>query len=176
MARMLMRRHILVATLSVLVAGSPSFGASLGSPAHDFRADLGAPSWEEHLVRTSTLRWKPLRSRDSALLAARASALETSSLDGRVCAVAIWCERRLSNADTAHLAQRFFSRRYRAADFAKPLHPGPSRIYKLSHGGTVLVNEHGKQDVVVIGDNCYWRNLDIFDGEAAKVRPPTSEP
>jgi hypothetical protein len=46
----------------------------------------------------------------------------------------------------------------------------------LSAGGSVIVNKHGKQDVVVIGDDCYWKNQEVFDGERAKVRPPTSEP
>ena len=170
-----MRRNILISILSVIVSGASAVAAaSLGSAPHDFRADFGAPSFQEQLVRTSTLRWKPLRSHDSALVEGRVSALETSSFDGRVCAVVLWCERRLSKADTARLAQRFLGRSYRAADFNKPRWAGAdSTIYHLSAGGTVLVNKHGKQNVVVIGDNCYWRNQDVFDREAAKVRPPT---
>ena len=170
-----MRTNILICILSVIVSGASCVcAASLGSAPDDFRTDFGKPSFEERLVRTSTLRWNPLRSKESVLMAARVSALETSSLDERVCAVAIWCERRLSNADTARLARRFLGRIYRAADFNKPRWAGAeSTIYDLSAGGTVLVNKHGKQNVVVIGDNCYWRNQEVFDGEAAKVRPPT---
>jgi hypothetical protein len=170
-----MRRNIFISILSAIVSGASSVAAaSLGSAPHDFRVDFGTPSFQEQLVRISTLRWKPLRSHESALVAARVSALETSSLDGRVCAAAVWCERRLSKADTARLARRFLGRSYHAADFNKPRWAGAeSTIYDLSAGGTVLVNKHGKQNVVVIGDNCYWRNQDVFDGEAAKVHPPT---
>src|SRR5205085_6831884 len=118
-----MRRNTSISILSVIVFAASSVGAaSLGSAPQEFRADFGTPSFDEHLVRTSTLRWKPLRSHDSALVAARISALETLSLDERVCAVVVWCERHLGRAATARLIHRFLGTAYRAADLDTPRH------------------------------------------------------
>src|SRR5687767_3521922 len=103
-----MRRLFLLTIASLLSSGVSLFAAaSIGSTAREFRTELGRPSCEEHLVRTATLRWKPLRSSEPSLTAAKASALSVSLLDGHASEVTIWCERRLSNADTARLAQRF---------------------------------------------------------------------
>jgi hypothetical protein len=171
-----MRRLTLLILSSLLISHGTAHAASLGSTAAEFRSQFGPTSFEEQLVRTSTLRWKPLRTRENMLTVAKASALEVNLLDGHGCAVAIWCERRVNNSDVARLARWFFGQQYHASDFRKPWREYLiTRIYKLRDGGTVLVNEHGKQNVIVIGSRAYWQNTDVFNGEAAKVRPPTSE-
>ncbi len=112
---------------------------------------------------------------EPALREARAFALEAAALDGAICQLAVRCRRSLSNAETARLAQRFLQRRYRATDFAASRRSFPERTYySLRQGDDVACGPHKNHFIVVISNRTYRRNVDIFDREAARVRPPES--
>ena len=103
------------------------------------------------------------------------SSFETSAIDGAVCQVVARSRRSLSDAETAKIAQRFFQRRYRAADFvAARRQYGEQVEYKLHDGDYVKTAPYDGKYIVVVSSKTYWRNIEVFDREAAKVRPPTS--
>ena len=157
----------------VLCSTSCFAGPRLGSTLAEFTSLFGAPGFSEDLGRTSTFRWKRLRGREPVLTAVAAASFEVSALDGIVSEVVVRCKHPLSDAETALLASRFL-RRYRAADFSKPSGSKDYKIYSTRDGAFVTVGEHRGRSVVVIRDASQQRNQDIFDREAAKVRPPTS--
>jgi hypothetical protein len=160
--------------VAILVCCTSCFAAPrLGSTLDEFASHFGAPAYREHLVRTSSVRWKRLQGRERVLSAVAAVSLEVSALDGTVSQIVVRCKRPLTDAETALLARRFL-RRYRAADFAKPSGSEDYKVYRTRDGGFVTVGEHRGKSVVVLRDASQQRNQDIFDREAAKVRPPTS--
>lgn len=145
----------------------------LGSTLAEFTSYFGAPAYRQRLVRTSTLRWKRLQGREPVLTTVAAASFEVSALDGTVSEIVVRCKHPLSDAETALLAHRFL-RRYRAADFSKPSGSEDYKVYRTRDGGFVTVGEHRGKSVVVLRDASQQRNQDIFDREAAKVKPPTS--
>ena len=160
-----------VCLLASRADGEPQLGSRL--PA--FYRAFGKPSFQEHLGRTSNLRWSSLRAQDATLAAADVFALETSAIDGVVCQVVARSRRSLSGAETAKIAQRFFQHRYRGADFAAARQRyGEQAEYKLHDGDYVKTAPYDGKFVVVVSSKTYWQNVDVFDREAAKVRPPTS--
>lgn len=157
-------RVFLVPFAALLLYGTRADAETLlGSRLTEFYHVLGKPSYHEHLGRTANVRWTPLRSSDAALLAARAFALEVEGIDGVVCRVVVRCRRPLSDAETTRIAQRFFPRRYIERT-----------RYKPNDGDYVDSGPSDNGHIVVVSDKTYWHNVEVFDGEAAKVRPPTS--
>lgn len=169
-------RVFLVPFAALLLDGTRADAETLlGSRLTEFYHVLGKPSYHEHLGRTANVRWTPLRSSDAALLAARAFALEVEGIDGVVCRVVVRCRRPLSDAETTRIAQRFFPRRYGAAAFAAVRRRYIERTrYKLKDGDYVDSGPSDNGHIVVVSDKTYWHNVEVFDGEAAKVRSPTS--
>lgn len=145
----------------------------LGSRIDDFRSLWGPPSDEESLIRTATLKWNRLPANGESIVPG-VFAAEVAFLDGTACEIALRSRQRITTRKVAELAKPFLTT-FRSADFAKPKSDlNGFRIYELSEGNVVLVNKHERHNVIVIMDKCYLRNQDVFDGEAAKVRPPTS--
>jgi hypothetical protein len=145
----------------------------IDSTVDEFRAAFGTPSYEEKLVRTATRRWKPLRPRDAQLLAAEASAIEVFSLDEIACVIVLRCKRAFSNVDVSQFAQRFL-RHYHAADFEQRIPEDGYKVYRTAYGDFVTANRHERETVLVISSALWKRNEEVFDREAARVRPPTS--
>ncbi len=175
MAHRLFRASLLLCLASCLFSARVDAMVRLGSRVTEFHASYGTPSFQENLGRTSNLHWRPLRTHEALLREARAFALEVAALDGAVCQVAVRCGRSLSNAETARLAQHFLRRRYRAAEFAAARRGFPERIYyKLKHGDYVASGPFQSYYIIVVSNGTYSRHIDVFDREAARVRPPAS--
>ena len=171
-----MFRVLLIASAAVSLLGSRADAdTQLGRQLSDFYRAFGKPSFQEHLGRTSNVRWSPFRAQDATLASANVFAVEASAIDGVVCQVVARSRRSLSDAEAARITQRFFQRRYRVADFAAARKRFPQRTwYRLRDGDYVDAKPHDGRYIVVVSSKTYWQNIDVFDREAAKVRPPTS--
>lgn len=142
----------------------------LGSSLDDFRSAWGPPIREETLVRTARLAWR-WSGETNQLLSTGIFEAEVSFLDGIACEIVLRSEQQITSLKLAKLAKRVLPT-FRSEDFAKPMnHFG---TYRLSDGTFVWANKHEKHTVIVIKGPGYTRNEDLFDREAAKVRPPTS--
>jgi hypothetical protein len=169
----------------LLFTGRTNADTVLGSRLTEFYQVFGKPSYQEHLGRTSEVQWTPPQRQDPALAATGVFAIEIAALAGVVCLVVVRCHRRLSSAETVRVAQRFFGRRYRVADFAADRGNDPERTrYKLTDGDHVEAGPHGiffrgrrlcqeNHYFVIIRNKTYWHSIDVFDQEAAKVHRPT---
>lgn len=146
--------------------------ARLGATIDDFRSRWGRPSHQEILTRTATLRWTTA-SRGQSLVPG-VFAVEVAFLDRTACEIVLRSKERIARIAIARLAQPFLPR-LNANGFAKPKSDvNGIRIYELADGTTVSVKEHQGHTVIVIKGECLMRNQEVFDREAAKVRPPTS--
>jgi hypothetical protein len=147
--------------------------ARLGATIDDFRSRWGSPSHEEILVRTATLRWNHQKARSKSVLPG-VFAVEVAFLDKIACEIVLRSRQRTTLDKIVRLAEPVLAH-FRATDFAKPRSDvNGIRIYDRKDGTSVSVKEHGGHMIIVIKGQCYLRNEDVFDREAAKVRPPTS--
>lgn len=152
---------------------SSSTEARLGSSIDDFLSAWGTPSDEESLVRTANLKWKRLPASFESIVP-DVFAAEVAFLDGIACEIVLRSKQRITRDKMIRLAKPILPH-FRAADFAKPRSDvNGIRIYALEDGTSVSVNEHKGYFVIVIKGQCYLGNEEVFDREAAKVRPPTS--
>ena len=175
----------LCAVLSLFVARIDA-GTVLGSRLTEFYKVFGKPSYREDLGRTSEVQWTPPQRAKSGLAAARVVSMEVSVLDGVVCFVGLRCHRRLTDSETIRLAQLFLGRPYPAASFVAERRPDPETTeYTLTDGDHVKAGPHGiyfrgrrichdDHYFVMITNRTYWRNNEVFDEEARKIFPPTS--
>lgn len=149
-------------------AGTLFADTRVGSSINNFRSSWGSPSSEETLVRTATLKWS-LRPNGKSI-APGVFAVEVAFLDGIACEIVLRSQRRMTPSKLVELTKPF-----RSADFLKPQSEMREvETLKLSDGTLVWANKHEGHTVIVIKGPCYIRNEDVFDREAAKVRPPTS--
>ena len=145
----------------------------LGSSIDDFRSLWGPPSNEESLVRTANLKWNRHPGKAESMVPG-VFAIEVAFLDGIACEIALRSKQQITPNKLVQLAKPFLTA-FRHADFAKPKSDSNGfLIYELSDGTFVSVNKHAGHRVIVITGPSYIRNQDVFDGEAAKVRLPTS--
>lgn len=142
----------------------------LGSSINDFVSTWGPPSDEETLGRTANLKWKNLTASGESIMPG-IFGIEVAFLDRIACQIVLRSEQRITRQRLTKLVKPFLSA-FQKADFAKPLNE--SRTYKLSDGTLVWANKHKRHSVLVIKGPGYIRNENLFDMEAAKVRPPTS--
>jgi hypothetical protein len=145
----------------------------LGDGMSDFRSRWGQPSHQEILTRTATLRWNGKNSRSESLVPG-VFAVEVAFLDRTACQIVLRSKQRKPRLAMARLAKPVLPR-FRATDFAKPKSDvNGIQIYELADGTSVSVKEHQGHTVIVIKAECFRRNEDVFNREAAKVRRPTS--
>lgn len=145
----------------------------LGSSIDAFRTAWGSPIREEMLVRTATLTWRAAGQSNEEFPTGIFEA-EVSFLERIACGIVLRSKRRTTPDKTIRLVQPVLPP-FRAADFAKPRSDvNGIRVYDLEDGTSVSVKEHGGRMVIVIKGQCYLDNEAVFSGEAAKVRPPTS--
>lgn len=149
---------------------SSATGPRVGSSINDFVSTWGPPSDEETLGRTANLKWKDLTASGESIMPG-IFAIEVAFLDRIACQIVLRSAQRITRQKLAEVAQSFLPA-FRNDDFAKPLND--SRTYKLSDGTLVWANKHNGHTVIVIKGPDYTRNEDVFDREAATVRPPTS--
>ncbi|HEV2841929.1 MAG TPA: hypothetical protein VGW39_11430 [Chthoniobacterales bacterium] len=147
--------------------------ARLGATIDNFLFAWGTPSHEERLVRTASLKWNQWPA-SFASIVPDVFAAEVAFLDGIACEIVLRSKQRITPDEMVRLAKPILPH-FRPADFAKPRSDvNGIRIYALEDGTSVSVNEHKGYFVIVIRGQCYWGNEEVFDREAAKVRPPTS--
>jgi hypothetical protein len=147
----------------------------LGSSIDDFRSAWGLPSAEENLSRTANLKWNRTLTKGEPIVPG-VFAVEVAFLDGIACEIALRSRQRITPNKLRQLTKPFLTA-FRYADFAKPKSDfNGFLVYELSDGSFVSVNKHEKHRVIVITGPSYIRNESVFDREAAKVRPPTSNP
>jgi hypothetical protein len=146
--------------------------ARLGGGMNDFRSDWGRPSYEESLSRTATLRWNQQTSRIKSAVPG-VFAVEVAFLDRIACEIVLRSKQRQTPNKMVRLAEPVLPHLH-TGDFAKPRSDvNGIQIYKLADGTSVTLKEHKGHTVIVIKGECFLRNEDIFNREAAKVRPPT---
>jgi hypothetical protein len=166
-------RSILVLAGFVLTAAAGFADTRLGATVDDFRSQFGRPSREEILVRTASLKWDRPGAQNASITPG-VFAVEVEFLDSIACEIALRSTGRITSKKLVQIAKPFLAA-FRDADFAKPKSDVKGfRIYELSDGAFVQVNKHKKHTVIVITGQSYLRNENVFDKEAAKVRPPTS--
>lgn len=147
-------------------AGNPSLGRS---PA-DFRSTWGAPTQVERLTRTATMLWKS----KIRTLSPNIAEAEVAFLDGNACQIILRSRRPLSRQTIAELGKALVpSFRSTGIPTPKILSDG-ARTYALPGGGLVTVWADEKPAVMVIRGVAFVQNKEVFDREAAKVRPPTA--
>jgi hypothetical protein len=147
--------------------------ARLGANIDEFRSKWGRPAHEEILTRTATLRWRRKVSHDESFVPG-AFAVEVAFLDKTACEIVLRSYEKKNSAAIARLVQPVLPR-FRVEDFATPKSDvNGIQIYQLADGTSVSVKEHRGHTIVVVKGECFMRNEDVFDREAAKVRPPTS--
>jgi hypothetical protein len=162
-----------VVSVFLATAGTALADARLGASMDDFRSRWGRPSHQEILTRTATLRWKRAASRDQSFLPGVFEA-EVAFLDKMACEIVLRSNERKSHPAMARLAAPVLPRS-RANDFSKPKSDvNGIQIYELADGTSVSVKQHQGHTVIVIKAECFMRNEEVFDREAAKIRPPTS--
>lgn len=145
----------------------------LGSSINDFVSVWGPPFDEESLDRTANLKWKDLAASGESIMPG-IFAIEVAFLDKIACEIVLRLRRRTTRDKMVRLVAPVLPH-FRASDFAKPRSDvNGIRIYDLEDGTSVSAKEHEGHTVIVIKGQCYLRNEDVFDREAAKVRPPTS--
>jgi hypothetical protein len=101
-------------------------------------------------------------------------AADVAFLDRRACEIVLRSRKKISRDSLYHLVYPFVEN-FKGTKMPKPKSDFPnSTVYELSDHTFVLVNKLRREgDVIVIMGACYFQNQDLFDGEAAKVRPPT---
>lgn len=145
----------------------------LGSSIDAFRSAWGSPIREEMLVRTATLAWRAATQSNGEFPTGIFEA-EVSFLDQIACGIVLRSKRPATPDKAIRLVQPVLPS-FRAADFAKPRSDvNGIRVYDLEDGTSVSVKQHKGRMVIVIKGQCYLDNEAVFNGEAAKVRPPTS--
>lgn len=166
-------RQVLFATMMFMGTGTVLADTRLGASVDQFRSKWGHPSHEEVLARTATLRWNRENSRAKSVVPG-AFAVEVAFLDKTACEIVLRSNGQRTSTAIARLVEPLLPR-FRADDFVKPKSDvNGIQIYKLADGTSVSVKEHRGHTVVVVKGECFMRNEDVFDREAAKVRPPTS--
>jgi len=145
----------------------------LGSSTEDFRSAWGPPIREEVLSRTATLVWR-LADQSKETFPTGIFQAEVSFLDQIACEI-VFRSKRWTTPDKMVRLARLVLPQFSAQDFAKPRSDvNGIRIYDLEDGTSVSLKEHEGHMLIVIRGQCYLRNEAVFDGEAATVRPPTS--
>jgi hypothetical protein len=161
---------IALASVSGSVAEASS---SLGKSPDAFRTAWGHPSREERLTRTASSLWKFDQRRSNSLPADIAEA-EVSFLDGMACQIILRSRRPLTKERIADLAKTLVpSIRKTGIPTPRTLSDG-ARTYALPDKGYITVWAEEKPAVMVIRSRIFLRNKEVFDREAAKVRPPTA--
>lgn len=144
----------------------------LGDRIEEFSSAWGSPTQQESLVRTARLTWDWRESRPKSIKPG-VFAVEVAFLDRVACEIVVRSKRRMTRNKVAQLVEPLVPD-VDAADFPKPKSDvNGIQIYELGDGSAVSVKKHRGHAVVVIMGLTFLRNDRIFDGEAAKVRPPT---
>jgi hypothetical protein len=161
-------------TILLLPAGHTALvGARLGGTIDDFKSQWGSPSREEVLGRTARLVWHSAgQKRQPTPLPT--SETEVSFVKRIACEVVL----RLKHPPTKHQVAelgRALVPDFSEADLSivKSM-SGGGKTYELTTGGHVTVWAKARPSVVIIRSKLFLRNQDLFDREAAKVRPPTA--
>lgn len=142
----------------------------LGSSIDDFRSSWGPPFREETLVRTARLVWR-WSDETNQMVSTGVFEAEVSFLDGIACEIVLRSKQQITSLKLAKLAKQFLPT-FRSGDFTKPMNGFGT--YRVSDGTLVWANKYKGHTVIVIKGPDYTRNEDVFDREAATVRPPTS--
>jgi hypothetical protein len=147
--------------------------ARLGASMNDFRSAWGRAARQEQLVRTATAVWK-FDGQKNAILSPGIFEADVSFFDGIACQIVLRSAQPLTKDKSAKLAKTLLPR-FQASDLAKLKSKGrDGRTYALSSGGYITLWAEEKPAVMVIRSKLFLRNNEVFDREAAKVRPPTS--
>jgi len=142
----------------------------LGATIEDFRSLWGVPRKEEILARTATLSWTRKAAAAESFVPG-VFAVDVAFLDGVACEIALRSNQRVTSRKLAKLAKPFLPG-FRSVDFTKPV--SDFGTYRVSDGTFVWANKYKRHTVIVIKGADYVRNEEIFDQEAATIRPPTS--
>src|SRR6266478_3585156 len=170
----MLTRYVSIVVLCLLINGLAMADTRLGGPISDFRSHLGPPFHEEVLARTATLKWNEPRV-GGRPIAPGIFAAEVVFLDRRACEIVLRSRRKIPRDYLYRLVNPFVEN-FKGTKMPKPKSDFPnSTVYELTDHTFVVVNKlRGEGDVIVIMGACYSQNQEIFDREAAKVRPPTS--
>jgi hypothetical protein len=154
-----------------LVGGATE--ARLGSTIDDFRSSWGLPTREETLVRTARVVWR-WPDEASAPLPAGIFEAEVSFLDGIACEIVLRSNQRMKKVDLGNLGKALVPS-FQVSDLArvKSRSDGTS-TYAIRDGGYMTAWCNEKPAVMMIRGGLFLQNRELFDQEAAKVRPPTS--
>jgi hypothetical protein len=168
-----MSLRLLLAVALVSITGSVSAGnASLGSSPDDFRSVWGAATHEERLTKTSSLLWN-FNQRRTSSLSSDIKQVEVSFLDGMACQIILRSRRPLTRERIAELGKALVpSLRKKGVPRPRALGDGV-RTYALRDGGYITVWADETPAVMVIRSRVFLQNKEVFDREAAQVRPPT---
>jgi hypothetical protein len=146
---------------------------SMGSSPEEFRSVWGAPAREERLSRTTSILWK-FNQRRTSSLSPDIAQVEVFFLDRMACQVIVRSRRTLTRERIAELAKALVPAvRKTGVPVARKLRDG-ARTYALHDGGYMTVWAEEKPAVMLIRSRVYLQNKEVFDREAAKVRPPTA--
>jgi hypothetical protein len=144
----------------------------LGDSIEEFSSAWGSPTQHERLVRTARLTWDWRESRPESIKPG-VFAVEVAFLDRVACEIVVRSKHRMTRSKVAQLVEPLVPD-VDAADFPKPKSDvNGIQIYELGDGSAVSVKKHRGHAVIVIMGLTFLRNNRVFDGEAAKVRPPT---
>jgi hypothetical protein len=147
--------------------------ARLGSTINDFRSAWGNPIREEVLDHTATLLWRPAEQGNEAFPPSIFEA-EVSFLDQIACQIVLRSNQPLKKAVLVKLGKELVPE-FRTSDLSRlKSESDGGRTYTLSSGGYITAWAREKPAVMVIRSTLFLRNNELFDREAAKVRPPTS--
>jgi hypothetical protein len=145
----------------------------LGSNIDGFRSAWGSPIREETLVRTARVVWRWSDGTNAPLPRSIFEA-EVSFLDGIACEMVLRSKEQMKKSDLVNLGKALVPS-LQMSDLARlKFRSDGSRTYALRDGGYITAWLGEKPAVMVIRNSLFLQNRELFDQEAAKVRPPTS--
>jgi hypothetical protein len=164
--------RLLLLVLANWVIGAAAFGSTrVGEPVDSFRSALGPPSHEDILGRTMILEWRgPAVTKNP--IAPDISGIKADFLDRRACAITLQIRRSVSAPYLLRTIQPFLQS---VSKLPRPTtHAKAYTLYYLPDGSAVTVSNDPIRSTIAILGRDYRRNLELFDREAARVHPPTS--
>jgi hypothetical protein len=162
---------IILVAISLLNSENVFATSAIGKRVDDFRSTLGSPSYQEILGRTRILRWNNRRMlRDAGI--PNVFAVQVGFLDGIACEIVLRSNLSISRENVIRITSQFLDRNQERNAGLERVTSKAFATYELKDGTIVSVNKHNEHVVVVISGTRCIANQDIFDKEAAKVRPP----